>query len=65
MPWHPSTPPQVPKELVPGHVAIVMDGNGRWAKDRGLPRTKGHEQGESGREKAGNIAGFSGGATQI
>lgn len=31
---------------IPGHVAIVMDGNGRWAKDRGLPRTKGHEAGE-------------------
>ena len=30
----------------PEHVAIVMDGNGRWAKERGLPRTKGHEQGE-------------------
>jgi undecaprenyl diphosphate synthase len=28
-------------------VAIVMDGNGRWAKDKGLPRTAGHEQGES------------------
>jgi undecaprenyl diphosphate synthase len=28
-------------------VAIVMDGNGRWAKDRGLPRTSGHEAGES------------------
>jgi undecaprenyl diphosphate synthase len=32
---------------VPGHVAIIMDGNGRWAKQRGLPRTAGHEQGES------------------
>jgi len=32
---------------VPHHVAIVMDGNGRWAKERGLPRTRGHEQGES------------------
>ena len=31
---------------IPRHVAIVMDGNGRWAKERGLPRTKGHEQGE-------------------
>ena len=31
---------------LPAHVAIVMDGNGRWAKERGLPRTKGHEQGE-------------------
>ena len=31
---------------MPRHVAIVMDGNGRWAKQRGLPRTAGHEQGE-------------------
>ncbi|MGH2740369.1 MAG: polyprenyl diphosphate synthase [Actinomycetota bacterium] len=31
---------------LPSHVAIVMDGNGRWAKQRGLPRTKGHEAGE-------------------
>lgn len=37
----------IPRELVPEHVAIVMDGNGRWAKERGLPRTQGHEQGES------------------
>ncbi len=29
------------------HVEIVMDGNGRWAKERGLPRTKGHEAGEA------------------
>lgn len=33
-------------QRLPTHVAIVMDGNGRWAKERGLPRTKGHEQGE-------------------
>ena len=39
--------PDLPPELVPRHVAIVMDGNGRWAKDRGLPRTAGHEAGES------------------
>ena len=32
---------------VPEHIAIVMDGNGRWAKERGLPRTKGHEAGEA------------------
>ena len=32
---------------MPAHVAIVMDGNGRWAKTRGLPRTKGHEAGEA------------------
>lgn len=31
---------------LPRHVAIVMDGNGRWARQRGLPRTKGHEAGE-------------------
>ena len=31
---------------IPHHVAVVMDGNGRWAKDRGLPRTAGHEAGE-------------------
>jgi undecaprenyl diphosphate synthase len=45
---HPSgaRPPAVPRELVPRHVAIVMDGNGRWAKQRGLPRTAGHERGE-------------------
>ncbi|RYP85901.1 isoprenyl transferase [Nocardioides guangzhouensis] len=45
---HPSgaVPPPVPRTLVPRHVAVVMDGNGRWAKERGLPRTAGHEQGE-------------------
>jgi undecaprenyl diphosphate synthase len=31
---------------LPRHVAIIMDGNGRWARQRGLPRTKGHEAGE-------------------
>jgi len=30
---------------IPRHVAIIMDGNGRWAKSRGLPRLKGHEEG--------------------
>ena len=46
---HPSgeRPPQLPPDLVPGHVAIIMDGNGRWAKQRGLPRTAGHTEGES------------------
>ncbi|HPU97005.1 MAG TPA: undecaprenyl diphosphate synthase family protein, partial [Candidatus Hydrogenedentes bacterium] len=33
-----------PRHL-PRHVAIIMDGNGRWAEQRGLPRTKGHEAG--------------------
>jgi undecaprenyl diphosphate synthase len=43
---HPSgaKPPRF--EKVPRHVALVMDGNGRWARQRGLPRTKGHEAGE-------------------
>ena len=40
-------PPAIPSELLPRHVAIVMDGNGRWAKSRGLPRTAGHERGEA------------------
>jgi undecaprenyl diphosphate synthase len=45
---HPSgaRPPALPAELVPRHVAVVMDGNGRWARKRGLPRTAGHEAGE-------------------
>lgn len=30
---------------IPGHVAIIMDGNGRWAKNRGLPRVAGHRAG--------------------
>lgn len=32
-------------EKVPKHVAIIMDGNGRWAQKRGLKRTKGHQKG--------------------
>ncbi|EKC51090.1 undecaprenyl pyrophosphate synthetase, partial [human gut metagenome] len=28
---------------LPRHIAIIMDGNGRWAKQRGLPRTAGHK----------------------
>ncbi|WP_165987979.1 isoprenyl transferase [Streptomyces sp. YIM 98790] len=46
---HPSgaRPPKLPGELIPKHVAIVMDGNGRWAKERGLPRTEGHKRGEA------------------
>ncbi len=35
----------VSKENLPAHVAIIMDGNGRWAKERGLKRTEGHKVG--------------------
>ena len=34
-----------PAGQIPQHVAIIMDGNGRWAKQRGLPRLEGHRQG--------------------
>jgi undecaprenyl diphosphate synthase len=48
-PRHPSgaEPPDIPADLVPRHVALVMDGNGRWAQRRGLPRTEGHRAGEA------------------
>jgi undecaprenyl diphosphate synthase len=36
---------RAPAENVPPHVAIIMDGNGRWAKQRGLPRIEGHRRG--------------------
>jgi undecaprenyl diphosphate synthase len=36
---------EVKKGEIPKHVALIMDGNGRWAKKRGLPRVKGHEKG--------------------
>ncbi len=39
--------PDLAAGTVPRHVAIVMDGNGRWAGQRGLPRTAGHEAGEA------------------
>jgi undecaprenyl diphosphate synthase len=53
----PALPPEPPSEAspapgpdpgrMPGHVAIIMDGNGRWANQRGLKRNAGHEAGES------------------
>jgi undecaprenyl diphosphate synthase len=39
--------PAIPAEQLPNHVAIVMDGNGRWATQRGLPRVEGHKMGEA------------------
>lgn len=46
---HPSgaTAPSIPRKFVPQHVAVVMDGNGRWANERGLPRNEGHRAGEA------------------
>ncbi len=35
------------RDDVPGHVAVIMDGNGRWAESKGLARTEGHRQGEA------------------
>ena len=39
---------------VPQHIAIIMDGNGRWAKNRGLPRTAGHAAGAEAFRKIAN-----------
>lgn len=39
-------PPGIDWSRIPAHVACVMDGNGRWASQRGLPRTDGHAAGE-------------------
>lgn len=41
------TPPEIPAEFLPRHIALVMDGNGRWAQERGMPRTEGHKRGEA------------------
>jgi len=37
--------PDVPPERIPRHIAVIMDGNGRWAKERGMPRAEGHRRG--------------------
>lgn len=39
------TPSKIPLEKIPQHVAMIMDGNGRWALQRGLPRLAGHKAG--------------------
>lgn len=46
-PPHPSgvRPPALPPGRLPRHVAVIMDGNGRWATERGLPRQEGHRAG--------------------
>ncbi|QJU53712.1 isoprenyl transferase [Herbiconiux sp. SALV-R1] len=45
--WTGLQPPAIPAGSVPKHVAIVMDGNGRWANQRGLTRIEGHRAGEA------------------
>ncbi len=45
--WTGEYPPAFPAGSVPRHVAIVMDGNGRWANGRGLTRVEGHRAGEA------------------
>ena len=47
-------------EAVPRHIAIIMDGNGRWAKARGLPRAAGHRQGAEAARKVLRAAGEAG-----
>ena len=45
---------------MPPHIAIIMDGNGRWAKERGLPRVEGHRRGVDAVRKITRIAGEGG-----
>jgi undecaprenyl diphosphate synthase len=54
--------PQTPAGggAIPRHVAIIMDGNGRWAKARGLPRAAGHRQGAEAARKVLRAAGEAG-----
>lgn len=45
--WTGVYPPEFGRKAVPQHVAIVMDGNGRWANSKGLTRVEGHKAGEA------------------
>jgi len=49
MPTKPPLDPQqvlgLPRDALPRHIAIIMDGNGRWAREHGLPRIEGHRSG--------------------
>jgi undecaprenyl diphosphate synthase len=48
---------ELPGEAIPRHVAIIMDGNGRWAARRGLPRVAGHERGTDNIRRITHTAG--------
>ena len=40
-----SNPLDIPRERMPRHIAVIMDGNGRWAQQQGFPRVEGHRRG--------------------
>jgi undecaprenyl diphosphate synthase len=48
---------QIDLARIPRHVAIIMDGNGRWAKKRGLPRLMGHRAGTESVREAVKVCG--------
>ena len=43
-------------EMIPSHIAIIMDGNGRWAKKRAMPRIVGHHEGMKTVRKIARVA---------
>ena len=45
--WTGIYPPELARKAVPEHIALVMDGNGRWANGKGLTRVEGHKAGEA------------------
>jgi len=45
--WTGIYPPEINRKAVPNHIALVMDGNGRWANAKGLTRVEGHKAGEA------------------
>nr|MBS9768768.1 undecaprenyl diphosphate synthase family protein [Flavobacteriaceae bacterium] len=48
---------EIDKQNIPQHIAIIMDGNGRWAKKRFLPRALGHREGVKAVERTLESAG--------
>ena len=44
--------------IMPAHIGIIMDGNGRWAKKRGLPRSAGHSAGAATFKKIAKMLNF-------
>ena len=50
--WKKKTAPKVNRAQIPAHIAVIMDGNGRWAQRRGLPRKAGHSAGSEACQRA-------------